>query len=317
MRDDGINVTFTVALRDDPSVTKTVTCRSLFRGKQNYVVFEGPRNGAVAVDRIQLFQDWIGRDLTQNASKSAAAADDGPERMQVITEQLASMAPADGKLVVSDRFDGSAISEDVWTTLGDVTLINGRVRLGKPNSRQHINTYTPRPYLLTRKRFSPVDGALTIVGTAEFEANFLNEYGGSFAVMTRADNTRGNGPGWEYSILQTGIRENFWPAAWGDQHNLEIHEKPSPASLSLLVSEGLQINPKAREYFFKVVDDGDLVTLTIQDTDDATIKKTVSVHTSSALNDGFIGFESCWGCPVWLDNVRIYQSTGGKASDDK
>ena len=317
MRDDGINVTFTVALRDDPSVNKTVTCRSLFRGKQNYVVFEGPRNGEVAVDRIQLFQDGIGKDLAQNESKSAAAADDGPEGMQVISDQLASMAPADGTLVVSDNFEASAINEDIWTTLDDVTLINGRVQLGKPNGRQHINTYKPRPYLLTRKRFSPLDGALTIVGTAEFDKNFLNEYGGSFAVMTRADNARGNGPGWEYSILQTGIRENFWPAAWGNQHNLEVHEKPSPASLSLLVSEGLQINPKAREYLFKVVDDGDLVTLTIQDTHNATIKKTVSVHTSSALNDGFIGFESCWGCPVWLDNVRIYQSMGGKASDDK
>jgi hypothetical protein len=135
--------------------------------------------------------------------------------------------------------------------------------------------------------------------------------------MTRADNARGNGRGWEYSILQRGIRENFWPAAFGEQHSLEIHEKPSATSLSLLVSEGLEINPEAREYLFKVTDDADDVTLTIQDTHDPSIKKTVSVHTSSALKDGFIAFESCWGCPVWLDNVRIYKSVAAKASGDK
>jgi hypothetical protein len=316
IRDDGINVTFTVALRDDPSVSKTVTCRSLFRGKQNYVVLEGA-NGAVAVDRIQLFQDRVAKVIAQNASKTGDAADDNPKRMRLVNEQLASLAPPDGRLVVSDNFDGPAINESVWRTLDDVTLVNGRVRLGKPNSTGHINTYTSRPYLLTRERFSPAEGALTIIGTAEFDTNFLNEYGGSFAVMTRADNSRGKGRGWEYSILQRGIRENFWPAAWGEQHSLEIHEKPSATSLSLLASEGLEINPEAREYFFKVIDDGERVTLTIQDTHNAAIKKTASVHTSSTLKEGFIGFESCWGCPVWLDNVRIYKSDVAKRSGDK
>jgi hypothetical protein len=317
MTDDGINVTFTVALRDDPSVNKTVTCRSLFRGKQNFLVFEGPANGAVAVDRIQVYQDRVASVMSQVDSKTNGAEDGNSERMRLVNEQLASMAPADGRLVASDNFDAPAIDEGIWTTLGDVGVSNGRAQLGKPNDREHINTFTGRPYLLTRERFSPADGKLTIIGTAEFDANFLNEYGGSFAVMTRAENSRGIGRGWEYSILQRGIRENFWPAAWGEQHSLEIHEKSSAASLSLLVSEGLEINPDAREYFFKVTDDGDRVMLTIQDTHDPAIKKTVSVSTSSALNDGFIGFESCWGCPVWLDNVRIYQSVSGASSGDK
>ena len=167
---------------------------------------------------------------------------------------------------------------------------------------------TSRPYLLTRESYSTADGTLTILGTIEFETNFLNEYGGSFAVMTRADNQHGSGPGWEYSILRYGVRSNFWPAAWGQQHSLEIHEKPSPSSLSLLVAEGLEINPEAREYFFKIVDDGERVTLTIQDAHDAAISKTVSVPTNPALRSGFIGFEGCWGCPVWLDNVRIYRT---------
>jgi hypothetical protein len=307
MRDDGINVTFTVALRDDPSVNKTVTCRSLFRGTQNYVVFEGA-GGTVAVDRIQIFQDSASKAIAQTAPNTGGAAHDSPETTRLIAEQLASMAPADARLVVSDDFDGPALDEGVWTTLDDVSLINGRIRLGQPNGRKHINTFTKRPYLLTRERFSPADGALTIIGTAEFDKNFLNEYGGSFAVMTRADDSRGNGPGWEYSILQRGIRENFWPAAWGQQHSLEIHEKPSPTSLSLLVSDGLEINPERREYFFKVTDDGDRVTLTIQDTQNAAIKKTVAARTSLVLKGGLIGFESCWGCPVWLDNVRIYKA---------
>jgi hypothetical protein len=83
------------------------------------------------------------------------------------------------------------------------------------------------------------------------------------------------------------------------------------------VAEGLEINPKAREYFFKVVDDGDRVTLTIQDTHDEAVEKTVSVGTSSALEGGVMGFEGCWGCPVWLDNVRIYQSLAAKPPSDK
>jgi hypothetical protein len=316
MRDDGINITFMVALRDDLSVNKTVTCRSLFHGKQNFVVFEGPDNGTVAVDRIQLFQDDIAKVIAPNGAIARDATDVSAERMRLVKERLALMAPADSSLAVSDDFDGATINDKIWTTLDDVTLSNGRVRLGKPNSREHINTYTARPYLLTRKRFSPIDGALTIVGTVDFDTNFLNEYGGSFAVMTRADDSRGSGPGWEYSILQRGVRENFWPAAWGQQHSLEIHEKPSATSLSLLVAEGLEINPEARQYFFKVVDDGDQVTLTIQDTHDEAIKKTVSVHTSSALKDGVIGFEGCWGCPVWLDNVRIYQSLAAKSASE-
>jgi hypothetical protein len=252
--------------------------------------------------------------LAANGAKAGSASS---ERQRVVKELLESMAPTDGNLVISDDFDGATINQNIWTALDDVTLINGRVRLGKPNSREHINTCTARPYLLTHERFSPDHGALTIIGTAEFDSNFLDEYGGSFAVMTRADDERGRGPTWEYSILQRGIRSNFWPAAWGQQHSLEIHEKPSATSLSLLVSEGLEIHPEAREYFFKVVDDGDRVTLTIQDTHDARVNKAVSVHTSSALKDGFIGFESCWGCPVWLDNVRIYRSPAPNATTDK
>jgi hypothetical protein len=218
------------------------------------------------------------------------------------------LAPSNGELIVRDDFDQSALDETTWMTLDDVAVVDGRVRLGTPNAEEHINTFVSRPYLLTRNPYSTAEGPLTILGTIEFETNFLNEYGGSFAVMTRGDDQRGNGPGWEYSILRHGVRFNFWPAAWGQQHSLEIHEKPSPTSLSLLIAEGLEIIPESREYFFKVIDDGKTVKLTIEDEHDPTISKTISVATSTSLQNGLIGFEACWGCPVWLDNVRIYRT---------
>lgn len=307
MTDDGINVAFTVSLRDNLSINKTVTCRSLFRGKENFVVLEGPVAGSVAVDRVQIY-----RNTTSTLARSTARENINTPHKTIDRESvgdvLASLAPHDGTLIIHDDFEQDTLNEALWRTLDEVAIVGGRVRLGKTNSEEHINTYSSRPYLLTREQFAPADGTLTILGTVEFETNFLNEYGGSFAVMTRAADQRGNGPGWEYSVLRHGVRSNFWPAAWGQQHSLEVHEKPSPTSLSLLVAEGLEINPESREYYFKVFDDGENVALTIQDVQDASISKTVSVKTSNSLQRGFVGFEACWGCPVWLDNVRIYRT---------
>jgi hypothetical protein len=307
MTADGINVAFTVSLRDNPSISKTVTCRSLFRGKENFVVFEGPVAGSVAVDRIQVFQTAAANLAQGKVGKHQDAFAKVANRDEV-AKVLAAMAPSNGELIIRDDFEQSSLDEKTWSTLDEVAVVNGRLQLGKPNAEEHINTYTNRPYLITRETHSINDGTLTILGTVEFDTNFLNEYGGSFAVMTRAADQRGNGPGWEYSILQHGVRSNFWPAAWGQQHSLEIHEKPSPTSLSLLVAEGLEISPESREYVFKVVDNGNRVTLTIQDTQNAATSKTVSVPTSKALHNGRIAFEACWGCPIWLDNVRVYRS---------
>jgi hypothetical protein len=271
-------------------------------------VLEGPQTGTVAVDRIQVFQNAAAKRSSPDGSLIAAGAPLPAATKESIERVLAALAPPRAELIVRDDFEKDALDESTWTALDDVAVIDGRVRLGKPNAEEHINTFTSRPYLLTRETYAVADGVLTIMGTIKFETNFLHEYGGSFAVMTRADNQRGNGPGWEYSILRTGVRANFWPAAWGQQHSLEIHEKPSPTSLALLVAEGLEINPDARQYCFKVVDDGETAALTIQDVQDSSIAKTISVKTSKALDRGFVGFESCWGCPVWLDNVRIYRS---------
>lgn len=127
--------------------------------------------------------------------------------------------------------------------------------------------------------------------------------------MTRADDNRGTGPGWENTVLQRGVRANFWPAAWDSKHNLEIHEKPTSNSITLLATQGLQTNPKVHSYLFRVVDDGQSVTLTIVDPRKPEALQTISSPATSAVNQGFIGFESCWGSPVTLDDVRIYQNS--------
>lgn len=311
MTDDGINVSFTVSLRDNPSVHKTVTCHSLFRGKENFIALEGPAAGTVAIDRIQVFHNRSASTLVgELGNQPIGRRHTSPVEHAAIQRVLDSLAPAEGNLILRDDFDTATLDPNVWTTLDDVAVVDGRVRLGGPNPEEHINTWTNRPYLITRQDFAPDDGTLTILGTVKFARNFLNEYGGSFAVMTRADNRHGNGPGWEYSILRYGVRANFWPAAWGQEHSLEIHEKPSPSTLSLLLAEGLEINPEARQYVFQVVDDGERVTMTIQDARDATIRKTVSAPTNPALRSGFVGFEACWGCPLWIDNVRVYRTPG-------
>ena len=57
MRDDGLNVTFTVSLAENPSVRKTIACRSLFRGNQNFVALEGPSSGTTVIERLTISQD--------------------------------------------------------------------------------------------------------------------------------------------------------------------------------------------------------------------------------------------------------------------
>ena len=76
------------------------------------------------------------------------------------------MAPADANLIIQDDFERNTLDENIWTTLDEVSVIDGRVRLGKPNAQEHINTLMSRPYLLTREPYAPAEGTLTILGTA-------------------------------------------------------------------------------------------------------------------------------------------------------
>ena len=54
--DDGVNVTFTVRSLDGPSIDRTVSCRSLFRGKANSIAFEGDPNSSVRLTDIKIYQ---------------------------------------------------------------------------------------------------------------------------------------------------------------------------------------------------------------------------------------------------------------------
>ncbi len=306
VRDDGVNLSFTVFRRDQPSERKNVTVRSLFRGQANHLALEGPRLGQALVERIEISQDVSSTLLATYSDFSSMVFDERKQhdrRMKL----LASLSP-DGMPILQDDFEQEELDHNRWSVLGDVKVVDGRVQLGLPNDEQHIDTWKQRPYLLTSKRLDPRDGELTIVGTVSFADNFLAGYGGSFAVMTRADNQHGEGPGWENSILQRGVRANFWPAAWDTQHTLEIHEKPTANTITLLATKGLEVDPETRSYLFRVVDDGKQVTLTIIDPRRPEDQKTLATSQTELAQHGFVGFEGCWGSPVLLDDIRIFQT---------
>jgi hypothetical protein len=271
---------------------------------------EGSNTQTTIIEQLQILQER--RSDPEGDQQLAASQSGHRSRMSdgaAFPKQLEKLIPTNASLLVKDDFDSRELDSSVWTVLGDTVLRDGQVQLGRTNTADHIDTWKQRPYLLTKLPFGPNDGALTIIGKITFAENFLNGYGGSFAVMTRADDSHGSGPGWEYSILKRGVRSNFWPAALGIDHSLQIHEKPQPNTISLLTSEGFQIDPRSRSYYFCVSDDGRTATLTFIDAKNTNIRKTISHSTGNAVpSAGHIGFEGCWGSPVLLDNVRIFRS---------
>ncbi|RIK88190.1 MAG: hypothetical protein DCC67_00890 [Planctomycetota bacterium] len=315
MHDDGLNVSFTATLAENPSVTKTVTCRSLFRGVHNFVAFEALGARAV-IENVLIRQHRLHKKGVSDALPDLAGskprhgpgepADDGV---------LASLAPRRATLVLADDFDRPALDGALWQTLGEVSVGGGRLRLGAENPQRHIDTWKPRPYLLTARTFHPASRPVTIVGRASFADNFLHGYGGSFAVLTRAEARYGVGPSWEQSALRRGVRANFWPAASGQNRSLELFEMLSPEPINLLATGDFPINPDARTYFFCITDDGAEATLVFVDAAAPEIRQTLSHATESPLlTSGHIAFESCWGAPVELDSIRIYEGPGGDDS---
>ncbi|MCC6494574.1 MAG: FecR domain-containing protein [Pirellulales bacterium] len=309
MQDDGLNVSFTAALADNPSVSKTVTCRSLFRGVHNFIAFEGFVGGQTEITNVRVVQyrraeegpaAWAGPSAQQ--SETADIEEDN------VAPLLRRFIPSDAELVAADAFESPSVDVGAWLTLGDVSVVDGQLQLGASNSERHIDTWKPRPYLLTAKTFDPASRPLAIVGCVKFADNFLHGYGGSFAVLTRAEPRYGSGPGWEQSALRRGVRANFWPAALGQNRSLELFEMLSPAPINLLAATDLPINPAARSYLFCVTDDGTNAALTIIDPAAPEIRQTLSSSTESTLlTSGHVAFEGCWGAPVLLDNLRIYQ----------
>lgn len=315
MHDDGVKITFTVSLFDDPTTSKTVTCRSLFRGRSNHVAMEGSVTGTVIIDHIEIVQNRSAAKFS-TYSEFVSTLPENRSQKQVEAELLDRLAPENSELILQDDFANSELDSKKWKTLGEIETGNGSLQVGIPNAEGRINTWAARPYLLTRQRLDPNQGALTIIGKISFADNFLTGYGATFAVMTRADDQRGNAPGWENSVLQRGVRANFWPASW-DNRSLEIHEKPSANTITLLAMQGVEIDPITRVYLFRVVDDGESVTLTIIDPQKPKIEMSISSPTHCELTEGFIGFESCWGSPVVLHDVRIYRSSQPADSNAK
>lgn len=307
MRDDGVNVSFTVSQLDDPAVAKTVTCRSLFRGYRNFVALEGWDAGDVIVERAAIFQDPPAESLAGRFARPRRSTSAGAESAS--SNPLLARVPDDAELVLDESFSGDGLDPDAWTTLGDVEVDDGAVSLGRAEAGAHIDTFHPRPYLLTRRRFTPRESKLFVLGRIELAENFLQGYGGSFAVMTRCSDRYAVGPEWAVSALGTGVRANFWPAASHEEHVLEIHEKLDDNLLTYLAGARLRVRPESRAYFFCVEDDGKQAILTLRDALHPAVGETLSQRTDSVrLESGFVAFESCWGSPVRLDDVRIYAS---------
>ncbi|MBX3435518.1 MAG: FecR domain-containing protein [Pirellulales bacterium] len=309
MRDDGVNVSFSVSRLDDPSVSKTVTCRSLFRGYRNHVALEGWDAGVAVVEQAVIYQESPATGAARRIPDLRAPLGESPQARpdDMAGNPLLALVPKDARLAVADSFADGSLDPEKWTTLGDVAVVGEAAALGGPAGATHIDTFRPRPYLLTRRAFAPRDGKLFVVGTIKFAENFLQGYGGSFAVMTRCNDQYGTGPEWAVSALGTGVRSNFWPASPREDHVLEVHEKLSPDALTFLAGGQLQIAPSSRVYHFCLEDDGTRVALTFQDATDPFVGNSLRHVTDSALlREGFVAFEGCWGSPVLLDEVRIY-----------
>ena len=309
MRDDGVNVTFTASLRDDPTTAKTVSCRSLFRGLANHVAFESCYSDTkTQIEKIEIKQERSLMDLSDYASFSSFVQEIGNQNL---TEErlLSRLVPKGSKLLVQDNFDSEDIDQEKWNWLGDVSSTGSAIQLGLPNPDSHIDTWKPRPYLLTQVPVDLSKGEIAILGKVTFSDNFLVGYGASFAVMTRANDQRGQGPGWEHSVLKKGVRLNFWPASWDTDHSLEVHEKATSNSLELLAIQGFTVDPRVRTYLFRAKDNGEQVEFAIVDPARPNEINSITTSTQSKLKEGFIGFESCWGSPVILDDVAIYYTT--------
>ncbi|MCA9259851.1 MAG: FecR domain-containing protein, partial [Planctomycetales bacterium] len=312
MRDDGLNVSFTASLADDPTVSKTVTCRSLFRGRRDFIALEGCAGADVEVSQLHIVRAGFDEDPSHAVARSDAELQGDAARHGDAARQrdrlLQALVPDGLAMVVHDAFEGESLDEKMWTTLGDVTVADGKLRLGATNPQQHIDTWRPRPYLLSKKRFAPRDAELAITGTAVFAPNFLHGYGGSFAVWTRSEAQYGAGVGWEQSALRRGLRANFWPAALGQKRSVELFEMLSPEPINMLATSDFQIDPESRVYLFGFVDDGRECRLTLVDAARPSLRKTIAHPSESpALTDGHVAFEGCWGAPVLLDDLRIYQ----------
>lgn len=309
--DDGVNVSMTVSERDNPSQSVSMTFRSLFRGGSNHVAFEGCRNGITIIERIEVSQEARTR-FPPTYNGLSQSLRDAERRIRTDEELLASLAPRESELVSESKFDGSELDKESWRVLGHAALRDGMLQLGDPNEQGHIDTWRPRPYLLTRDTFDPHDGILTVVGRVTFAENFLTGFGATFGVMTRCGETYGSGPEWEQSVLNRGLRATFWPSAWDRERRLEIYERGVEDRMQLLATRGADVDPDQRSYLFQLIDDGETIQLSMLDPNRPDPPFRITATSRANFRPGPIAFESCWGSPILLDDIRIYQSPKGQ-----
>ena len=311
MRDDGVTVSLTICLHEDPSKKKTVTFRSLFQNKSNHIAFGGTASGSVVVDRVEILQERSTANPT-NYKEFCSYLSFDPIKNQREMQLLDNLAPKDSQLCIKDDFTTQSLDSKVWQRLGDVHAENSFVSVGETEGL--IDTWKARPYLLTKRKFDLKDGPITVVGKVAFANNFLSGYGATLSIVSRAGNRRGDGyQEWDNSILQDCIRSTFWPASADEKHTLEIHEKRNAAKATLLATRGVDVDPFVRNYLFRMVDNGTSVELTVIDPNKPEQEFSVRTISNSKLTSGFIGIESCWGSPVKLEGIRIYQ---GKVETD-
>lgn len=316
MTDDGVNISFTVALAGNPAVSKTVRCRSLFRGVANHVAIEGSSDGAVQVQNVQVYQQSMppsGRSGEPDDLAALAGVPSGPSGLGVDVESL---FPKDSELVIAENFDTNRLDSARWETLGKVYLETGRVRLGDFSDGSPIDTWCPRPHLVSRDAFSPAKGPVTVVGTIEFSENYLDGFGGSFAVVTRSTPAYRGGEGWERSLLSRGIRSNFWPSGLEIGRSLEIHSIAPAGPVPLLANASFDVTPHSRTYHFRTIDNGKEVRMTLIDANNPRRSAEVAFEigqTAGKPHKHRIAFESTCGSPITLQEVHIFQS----ATSDK
>ena len=113
MRDDGVNVSFTLSLRDDPSTSKTVRCRSLFRGQANFVALEGSCLGTTLIERVEVAQDLSAEPLS-TYSDFAERVFNSRKLYEAEQRLLTALAPNDGELILQDDFESGSLDEDRW-----------------------------------------------------------------------------------------------------------------------------------------------------------------------------------------------------------
>lgn len=321
MRDDGVNVTFTVSPRKNPSEARLVECRSLFHGASNFIALEGPRNGSLTIDRVTVSQDSPAMLHPSYTGISELFVDANRQR-ELECQVMAELEPANATLVLQDNFSQATLDNTIWTTLGSVQVRNGAAQIGVRSPDGSIDTWKQRHYLLTRQPIDTVAGEVTILGRILFADNHLSGYGASFAVMTRTDERWGHDQGWANYLLRRGVRANFWPGAWDRAHGLEIHNISGANAINLIAKQESQVDPCVRSYVFRVVDNGTSLKFTIIDPGRADEPMSIDSPTALVRSAGRIGFESTWGSPITLKAVKVFQSkrvdgTTGISNEEK